>query len=832
MRIAVVAALMLLSAAPARSASFTVDSTVDAPDTAPGDGACLSAGGTCTLRAAIQETNALPGADTVSVPAGTYVLAITGNNEDQSATGDLDVAGDLSLIGAGAATTIIDGGGQTRLLQVVTGTVLIQGVTLRNGNATQDDCDPALQIVEGCGGAVCTNGGDVSLRDVVVRDSTAFFGGGICVLATGTLALDAVTVANNAAQIGGGIIAGVEDFPTGVTVVDSAVSGNTATGNGGGGIASAARTLTITRSTISGNSATPSSLGGGGIWTVANGTNVIRNSTISGNTTSGRGGGILSVAMCVDPMTCIAGGNATLNNVTIAANTDDGSGAGVFNAYFSGPGPQPVLTASNSILAGNGPRDCGGILTSAGHDLIRNVDGCTIEGDTTGNVTGVDPLLGPLADNGGPTRTHALLGTAAVNAGNPAPVGSGGSACESTDQRGVTRPFGTACDIGAYESRCGDGIIDPGEQCDDGNPVDGDGCDTNCTFTGCGNGVVTAGEECDDANVAPGDCCGPTCQYEAAGSACPDDGSPCTDQMCDGAGHCLHPPVADGTACDDGNDCATGDFCRGGVCRPGPVCGPRFLCNGTACDDGDPCTQNDFCFQDVCVPGLGCGPCQTCSGQAGCVPANDGASCDDGDPCTTNDTCAAGACTPGSGCQPCATCQAGVGCIVPSATCTDAAPAGAALLLKHPPGNDRDAVRFKWRSSTPVDKTDFGDPTSTSSYRFCVFDGAGKLVAGADAPAGGTCAGRACWTEKTSGFSYRDPDGTPDGLSRIDLSAGDVGKLKLRARDPNLVIGPLPLLSTPVHARLSRTDTNACWEASFATSIKRNEATRFSAKSD
>lgn len=65
----------------------------------------------------------------------------------------------------------------------------------------------------------------------------------------------------------------------------------------------------------------------------------------------------------------------------------------------------------------------------------------------------VDPLLGPLQDNGGPTFTHALLaGSPAIDTGNPALLGSGGSACEATDQRGVARPQGSACDIGAYEA--------------------------------------------------------------------------------------------------------------------------------------------------------------------------------------------------------------------------------------------------------------------------------------------------------------------------------------------------------------------------------------------
>ena len=81
-----------------------------------------------------------------------------------------------------------------------------------------------------------------------------------------------------------------------------------------------------------------------------------------------------------------------------------------------------------------------------------------VSGRHTGDIVGTgaspaDPLLGPLQDNGGPTFTHALqFGSPAIDKGNPATPGSGGTACEATDQRGAPRPAGAACDIGAYES--------------------------------------------------------------------------------------------------------------------------------------------------------------------------------------------------------------------------------------------------------------------------------------------------------------------------------------------------------------------------------------------
>ena len=116
---------------------------------------------------------------------------------------------------------------------------------------------------------------------------------------------------------------------------------------------------------------------------------------------------------------------------------------------------------------------------------------------------------------------------------------------------------------------CGNGILDPGEQCDDGNLVDGDGCDSNCTPTGCGNGVVTTGEQCDDGNTTDGDCCSTTCQLET-------DGGPCDDQ----------------------NGCTRTDTCSAGVCTGGdPV-----IC----LDDGDVCNGPESC--DPATGGCVSGP--------------------------------------------------------------------------------------------------------------------------------------------------------------------------------------------------------------------------------
>ncbi|HLE13827.1 MAG TPA: choice-of-anchor Q domain-containing protein, partial [Anaerolineales bacterium] len=211
----------------------------------------------------------------------------------------------------------------------------------------------------------------------------------------------------------------------------------------GGGIYNKA-SLTIEQSTLAGNIATGN---GGALYN--SGTLTLTNVTLSGNNASLSGGGLYSTT-----------GTTTLNNVTVSANTadKDGNGTGDGGGITRNSG---TVSLANSLIGGNSDGsapnkqqpDCSGSLASLGYNLIQSVTGCTLTGIPTGNRTGVNPNLGPLADNGGPTPTHKLLnGSPAIEAGNPAAPGSSSSACALTDQRGVTRPQGAACDIGAFEA--------------------------------------------------------------------------------------------------------------------------------------------------------------------------------------------------------------------------------------------------------------------------------------------------------------------------------------------------------------------------------------------
>ena len=347
---------------PATAAAFTVDSIVDAVDANPGDGFCATASSACTLRAAIQETNALPGADLITVPAGHYVLAVAGTDEDAAATGDLDVTDTLTLVGAGAGETILDANG-------------IDGV---------------LDIHSG----------------------------------------DRMEISN--VTITGGLF---WDFFVGGAVRSSFVP------------------LSIRGSTISHNR--------GGIVYLGFGWLFLINSTVSENETScSRGSG-----ECISPAINAWNSSLYLVHSTVVGNRSLGAD----------PSPSistDTLSLSHSIISNpDAPSNCStsSVSISGGYNI--DSDGSCQVTDPS-DLSNVNPLVGPLQDNGGPTPTHALLpGSPAINA---IPLGD----CTydddgdpgtpevplTADQRGVARPQGDACDIGAYEvTACADGRNNDGD---------------------------------------------------------------------------------------------------------------------------------------------------------------------------------------------------------------------------------------------------------------------------------------------------------------------------------------------------------------------------------
>ena len=403
----VVSAVVALWAgfSPASAATFTVTKTADT-----NDGSCNA---DCSLREAIIAANAAGGTNTIDLPAGTYTLTLAGGDEDASATGDLDIThGSLTISGHGSDTTIIDGGGIDRVFQIIGSSthVTIHDVTIRNGN-----------LPTGKSGGGILNNGVLTLNSVIVSGNTV----------NGTASTD----------VGGGIDNGSGPGIGTLTITNSMISGNRAD-RGGGLFHTGSGTLTITDSTISGNTARA----GGAM--VSFGPALIVNSTISGNTGSSNNGGIINDNAIL-----------TLINVTISGNSSrPGFGDGIFNTDNSSAaltnvtiignagtgidnGETAVVTLRNTIIAGNA-ESCNGTIVSAGHNLSSD-SSCNFTG--TGDLNNADPRLGPLAFNGGPTLTHALLsGSPAIDAADPAQF-------PSTDQRGVSRPQLGGPDMGAFE---------------------------------------------------------------------------------------------------------------------------------------------------------------------------------------------------------------------------------------------------------------------------------------------------------------------------------------------------------------------------------------------
>ena len=210
------------------AATFTVNSTVDAVDVNPGDGLCETANASeCTLRAAIQETNALVGSDVVTLPAGTYVLNVGGWREDAASTGDLDVTDDLSIVGAGAGSTVIDGNKGDRIFDVFPpAQVSISFLSIQNGDLNE------LYFPEHGGGirnlSVLTLGG----VDVSNNNANTDMGNGGGIFNTGDLYLTDVAISGNmASQYGGALFC---YYSSRIHITNSTIVGNRAQAGGTG----------------------------------------------------------------------------------------------------------------------------------------------------------------------------------------------------------------------------------------------------------------------------------------------------------------------------------------------------------------------------------------------------------------------------------------------------------------------------------------------------------------------------------------------------------------------------------------------------------------------
>ena len=463
------------------------------------------------LDQAVDACPAGSGADTIVLQSGvTYTLTRAGA-DDTAVNGDLDIADDLTITGSNA---IIDANGATtndRVVQVLGGNVVtISNVTLRNGRTTSFGAGirsagtltlrsvtlSGNQSTGNAGGGLANEAGALTVFDSTVTGNTAStLGGGIALLG-GALQGVNLTLSSNTANSdrGGGLWIGTS---ASATLITSTVNNNDADTNGGGiynennltllgstvrnnqaGVAGGGvsefgggiyneDTLVMSHSTVRNNLADDSagiSNDGGSMTikfsTINNNTGIsaagmrnsnastaaLTNSTVSSNSASASAGGIANSA----------GSTLQLSNVTVAFNVADsdannsGDGGGLANAGTavlrnSLLGENIDASASGSIFP-----DCSGSFTSDGYNLIENTTGCAIGGNTTGNITGVDPGLTALALNGGRTQTNAFpTGAPPHNTANPGGCVDNTGAAVLGDQRDGARL--NRCDIGAFE---------------------------------------------------------------------------------------------------------------------------------------------------------------------------------------------------------------------------------------------------------------------------------------------------------------------------------------------------------------------------------------------
>ncbi|HMO01709.1 MAG TPA: right-handed parallel beta-helix repeat-containing protein [Oligoflexia bacterium] len=389
-KLLVLSVILLSCISIAQAATFTVNSNMDVVDAAPGNGVCATAAGVCTLRAAIQEANALAGADTINLPAGVYLLANTGSGENAAATGDLDITGSLKINGAGADLTIISGLLADRIFHITTSfaAVGISGMSLINGAvaAGHGGCinSASSQLLTlsnvkfknclataGAGGGLVHTGAAL-IKDSDISNSVAASYGGLAIIGDGNVTIEGTTISNSVASTGsvGGltVIKGTGD----VTIKNSVITENSSTTSSIGGlfvsltngsfrsyqseisnnhshtaiggmyvgVLSSGNSIEIDSTTIKNNRSITSSYGG--MYLSTNNANIsINNSNLSNNSATTEAGlGYVNITA--------APGEFSLTNSTISKNTAlGGNYGGIYAQTIS------KITVSGSIFSEN-----------------------------------------------------------------------------------------------------------------------------------------------------------------------------------------------------------------------------------------------------------------------------------------------------------------------------------------------------------------------------------------------------------------------------------------------------------------------------------------------
>ncbi len=376
-----------------------IDSVVNASTSSGCGGGLLNHGTAHLSRSQVDVNKAASGGGICNSTFATLTLTNTGVGFNQSTGGSSGPDGGAGIWNRGRADILGSRvGGNT----VLGGLLAAGGGIYSDGNLTVSDTLVAQNRASGDGGGIF-NADTAKIIDTRIVDNTAGAGGGIDHHG-GTMQLQRSTVRGNTAFFGGGI--------------------------------SNQATLDVRTSTVSGNTARI--YHGGGLTNVGNAQASIANSTITGNTAGGDGGGIQQTANYRLTITS----STIVRNVANDDNANGGRGGGIAVSN-AGASLRNTILAANENPGHLGSSDCFGLLTSTGYNIVGDdPDTCFATIPTT-DSSGI-PKLGPLANNGGPTRTHALTGSRGAIDHGPT-----GASCSGRDQRGAPRT--SPCDTGAYE---------------------------------------------------------------------------------------------------------------------------------------------------------------------------------------------------------------------------------------------------------------------------------------------------------------------------------------------------------------------------------------------
>ncbi len=459
----------------------------------------------CSLRDAISTSNACPGTQTVSIPAGTYTLTHTGTGEDHNSTGDLDITASVTIVGEG--NPIINGNHSDRIFDVMPSTTVdITGLTLTNGTADGGGAirnqgnltlhnmnihdNQTTSDVHAPGGGILSTGGTLTIEDSQVLNNSAAYGGGLAVAhypdttnrAPLTLTINGATISGNTASASDGYGGGLFLQYT-ATLAGSDIGPNNVA-QGGAGISNSGN-LTLLSDTVHDNQAR--SEGGG----IANAGDLRMESTVVRNNTAAERGGGISNSHNADIKF-----SAIVNNTQLASALSTRGGGGIYtdtvggttmmsivdstisgnnaHAAFGGGianlGSLEVIYATiagnvdggldsvdgantsvqASVLADNG-RNCDLPVTSNGFNIDSGVN-CGF--DQASDLNSTDPLLNPLSASG-----DTFIQTFDTDAPSPAldSIDETASVCADLghrvgDQLGTGRPQGPGCDRGAWEA--------------------------------------------------------------------------------------------------------------------------------------------------------------------------------------------------------------------------------------------------------------------------------------------------------------------------------------------------------------------------------------------